>query len=360
MSCNAIPTRDLFYKLHATNPNLGFQKEESMDRRHLIFIAFISCVVSAVALISFGAPGFSLVLDALKSSCKDNSRIMRDDRDESLSSTVKHPLYILAVICWIIFFMGGASEAIYRAKSIDGISEDPIGLLLFSDVVEAVGRGIMITLCILVANGWTLTRSDDESSAWLILLVHISVCAQIVCEILSIVEHDPNAVESPFQGRWGSVATTLQSFVMLVYMYNLHRTIKFFSFPQQRPFFYAFGTSTVIWCLSIPVLLIIEHLYPIWEKDRVLRFIETFARLITMCLISLWLYPSSLEVHTYFKPTIARSPVHSNQPREKHFKSLTTNESSDLSFVEMSSRQPRNTYTPIEINEYSRNGVNFV
>jgi len=270
VNCGATIREVVRYKLHATNPHLGFQQEFGIDHLNLITIH-----VAFAAFFVGTALGNQFLVKKHHSQSYD-SALLRLLRFAISSSAVSSLL--LAAHYWA-FKMNGAGDERVRFMAM---------------LSAAVSRATLILIGLLIAKGWSISTTllDDRHIVFGVLAAVVTLSA--LCELHHEFVKDETTALFLYSSAPGTIIVLVNMFCFCWMGKCLFETRDEEKLVVLKGFYKKIFVGYACWYLMIPLAVVLAHVVSPWVRYRCVILVELTARLGLLVFLSFELWPGKL------------------------------------------------------------------
>ncbi|XP_059081294.1 transmembrane protein 145-like isoform X2 [Tigriopus californicus] len=184
-----------------------------------------------------------------------------------------YKLYLLSLFLHILGIFLLTTH--YLVYALDGVGLDRAQLN--GRMLEATSEIIFMTLLILIAKGYTVTRARLRQASSIKVAIFVS-CYCITYTILFIFEQkyfDPGQVLYVYESLGGYGLVILRTMGWCMFIYSTFFTLK--HYPEKGGFYYPFFSFYTLWFIAGPCIIIISnHIIAEWVRQKVVVSVEHF------------------------------------------------------------------------------------
>jgi len=278
VQCGA--TFDLDYEVTFTNPygNDKWIKQFSCDEVGLEGLYIFYFIFYIIAGLAHAYAVYSLI------------------RASAYHSVVKL-LSIAFVLEGLSVFSLFIHYAVYQS---DGVGAP--GLKGIGDFLDLGAQLVFILLLILVAKGWTITKSRIEDRTIVLIGLGSLSAAYLALFIWENVGADPASTKYVYNSAPGIIVIVLRAVAMLWFVWCLRGTYIEENHPSKRQFYIWFGAAFIAWFAALPFIALVAsgmHEKHPWSELRVVTVLYVTANALALSGMQFLLWPS--RANEYFQ-----------------------------------------------------------
>jgi len=167
------------------------------------------------------------------------------------------------------------------------------------DFLNLVAQLVFILLLILVAKGWTITKSRIEDRTIVLAGLGALSAAYLALFIWEHVGLNPASTKYIYQSPPGIIILVLRALAMLWFVWCLRGTYIEENHPSKRQFYLWFGATYVAWFAALPLIALIATGVPAWSELRVVTVMYVTANALALGGMQFLLWPS--RANEYFQ-----------------------------------------------------------
>eukprot|EP00916_Digyalum_oweni_P009503 GHVL01016051.1.p1 GENE.GHVL01016051.1~~GHVL01016051.1.p1 ORF type:complete len:465 (+),score=23.46 GHVL01016051.1:94-1488(+) len=278
IGCDVHLTKPAAIQIHLSNPMMYSQKELSFDHAgvHKLYIIFFI----------FFAAGFFY---------QATSFLSINRSSEVISSATSLPFLQFMIIAWGSSMLGTLLLTIHwwtYLKDGWGI----VDLQFMGQLSEASSKGAILVILLLVAHGLSSTNLHVTNKYIIFGVLGFFGLTNVLTESIAVFYHDPSNHILAYQSSFGLILLFLHIILCFWFILSIKKTFSIISWTEgaSKQYYKLFGMVFSTWFMVMPLMLFFSHVISPWYGYIVVTSMELCLRLIFLCFLSYFLWPTTL------------------------------------------------------------------